>query len=71
VALAGHLVRMNNDRTLKKIFTFKPDGVRSVGRPKLRLEDGVDQDTVIPRLTKIIRFGITFVSRNVIPRRFL
>ena len=29
-------------------------------------------DTVIPRLTKIIRSGITFVSRNVIsPRRFL
>jgi hypothetical protein len=29
------------------------------------------QDTVIPRLTKIILFGITFVSRNVISRRFL
>ena len=27
--------------------------------------------TVIPRLTKIIRSGITFVSRNVISRRFL
>ena len=27
--------------------------------------------TVIPRLTKIIRYGITFVSRNVISRRFL
>jgi hypothetical protein len=26
---------------------------------------------VIPRLTKIIRSGITFVSRNVISRRFL
>ena len=25
-----------------------------------------DVDTVIPRLTKIIRSGITFVSRNVI-----
>ena len=30
-----------------------------------------DADTVIPRLTKIIRSGITFVSRNVISRRFL
>ena len=28
-------------------------------------------DTVIPRLTKIIRSGITFFSRNVISRRFL
>jgi hypothetical protein len=27
--------------------------------------------TVIPRLTKIIRSGITFVSRNVISSRFL
>ena len=26
---AGHLVRMNNDRTLKKIFNTKPDGARS------------------------------------------
>ena len=41
---AGHLVRMNNDRTLKKIFNTKPDGARSDGRPKLRWEDGVDQD---------------------------
>jgi hypothetical protein len=36
LAWAEHLVRMNNDRTLKKIFSTKPDGVRSVGRPKLR-----------------------------------
>jgi hypothetical protein len=44
LAWAGHLVRMNSDRTIKKIFDTKPDGVRSVGRPKLRWEDGVDQD---------------------------
>jgi hypothetical protein len=35
---------MNSDRTLKKIFNAKPDGERSVGRPKLRWDDGVDQD---------------------------
>jgi len=35
---------MNNDRILKKIFNTKPDGARSVGRPKLRWGDGVDQD---------------------------
>jgi hypothetical protein len=33
LAWAGHLVCMNNDRTLKKIFNTKPDGARSVGRP--------------------------------------
>jgi len=37
-------VRLNNDRTIKKIFSAKPDEVRRVGRPKLRWEDGVDQD---------------------------
>jgi len=35
---------MNNDRTINRIFNTKPDGVRTVGRPKLRWEDGVDQD---------------------------
>jgi len=44
LAKAGHLMRMNNDRILKKIFNTKPDGVRRVGRPKLQWEDGVDQD---------------------------
>ena len=41
---------MNNDRTLKKIFNTKPDGTRSVGRPKLRWEDGFDQDMKILRI---------------------
>ena len=44
LALAGHLVRVNCVRTIKRIFNTKPDGGRSVGRPKLRWEDGVDQD---------------------------
>ena len=34
LAWAGHLVHMNSDRTVKKIFNTKPDGARSVGRPK-------------------------------------
>jgi len=38
LAWAGHLVR-TKDRTLNT----KPDGIRSVGRPKLQWEDGVDQ----------------------------
>ena len=37
-------MRVNSDRTIETIFNTKPDGARSVGRPKLRLEDGVDQD---------------------------
>jgi hypothetical protein len=35
-AWAGHIVCMNNDRTLKNIFNTKPEAVRCAGRPKLR-----------------------------------
>jgi hypothetical protein len=47
LAWAGHLTCMSDERTLKKIFSTKPDGTRSVGRPKLRWEDGVAQDMQI------------------------
>jgi hypothetical protein len=47
LAWAGHLTRMSDERTLKKIFSTKPDGTRSVGRPKLRWQDGVAQDMQI------------------------
>jgi hypothetical protein len=33
---AGHLVRMSDGRTVKKVFLGKPDGRRKAGRPKLR-----------------------------------
>jgi hypothetical protein len=45
LAWAEHLTRLSNERILKKIYNTKPDGARSVGRPKLRWEDGVVQDT--------------------------
>jgi hypothetical protein len=35
LAWAGNLTRMSDERTLKKIFSTKPDGTRSVGRSKL------------------------------------
>jgi hypothetical protein len=38
---------MSNDRTLKNIFNTTPDRTRSVGREKLRREDGVVQGTRI------------------------
>jgi hypothetical protein len=37
-------MRTNDNRTINKIFNNKLDGVRRVGRPKIRWEDGVDQD---------------------------
>jgi hypothetical protein len=48
---------MNTDSTLKKIFNTKPDGARSVGRPKLRWEDGVDQDMRILGVKKWKKFA--------------
>jgi hypothetical protein len=39
---------MNDNRTLNKMLNTKLDGVRRVGRPKMRWEDDVDQDMRIP-----------------------
>jgi hypothetical protein len=50
LAWAVHLMHMNDNRTLKCIFNTKPDGVRRVGRPKMRWEDGADQDMRIPEV---------------------
>jgi hypothetical protein len=41
---AGHVIRMNNNRTVKKVLNTKPIGIRKTGRPKLRWEDDVIQD---------------------------
>jgi hypothetical protein len=41
---AGHLVRMCDDRTVKKVFLGKPDGRREAGRPKLRWLDCIEND---------------------------
>jgi len=41
---AGHVIRMDNNRTVKKVFNTKPIGIRKTGRPKLRWEDDVIQD---------------------------
>ena len=40
----GHVQRMPDTRTVKKIFNWKPLTKRSQGRPKYRLEDNIQQD---------------------------
>jgi hypothetical protein len=32
---AGHVIRMDNNRSDKKVFNAKPIGIRKTGRPKL------------------------------------
>jgi hypothetical protein len=41
---AGHLIRTSENRTIKKIFSTKPEGNSKVGRSKLRWEEYVCQD---------------------------
>ena len=41
------------------------------GQEVLDNKSSINPTTVIPRLTKTINSGITFVTRNVISRRFL
>ena len=40
----GHVQRMPDTRTVKKIFKWKPLTKRSEGRPKYRWEDNIKQD---------------------------
>jgi hypothetical protein len=40
----GHVVRMDPQRTVQKVFNSKPCRSSKIGRPKLRWEDGVLQD---------------------------
>jgi len=40
----GHIQRMPDTRTVKKIFKWKPLTKRSQGRPKYRWEDHIKQD---------------------------
>jgi hypothetical protein len=40
LARAGNLMRMNYNRAINKTLNTKLDGVRRVGRPKMRWEDG-------------------------------
>jgi len=59
----GATVKNSLNRDLcSPVFTAKQNTVSAVDKPV---------STVIPRLTKIIRSGIAFVSRNVISRRFV
>ena len=40
----GHVIRMNETRSVKKIFEGKLDGRRGRGRPRLRWIDNVEGD---------------------------
>jgi hypothetical protein len=41
---AGHVIHMDNNRTVNKVFNTKPIAIRKTGKPKLRWEAVVIQD---------------------------
>jgi len=44
LSLFGHVQRMPDTRTVKKIFNWKPLTKRSQGRPKYRRDNSIKQD---------------------------
>ena len=42
--LAGHVARLEEDRSAFKILTGKPTGNRPLGRPRRRWEDNIRMD---------------------------
>jgi hypothetical protein len=49
---AGHVVRMSDDRTVKKVFLGKPDGRRKARRPKLRWLNCIENDLKLMGVTR-------------------
>jgi hypothetical protein len=41
---AGHVARMGEGRKVYKVLVGKPEGMRPLGRPRRRWEDGVGMD---------------------------
>jgi hypothetical protein len=55
----GHMERMSDDRSTKKLNSNKPEGLRLVGRPRKRCLDEVEQD-----LEKIVVRGLRRRAQN-------
>jgi hypothetical protein len=47
----SHVERMSEYRVIKKLFMSKPEGRRSVGRPKMRWLDDVEKDLRMMRIS--------------------
>jgi hypothetical protein len=46
----GHVERMSEDRVIRKLYMSKPEKRRSVGRPKMRWLDDVEEDLRMMRI---------------------
>jgi hypothetical protein len=59
---SGHVVRIEEDRMVKRIFEGHPDGRRKTGRPRKRQLDDVKEDL---RSMKVRRWRIRATERTV------
>jgi hypothetical protein len=55
---AGHVIRMEEDRPVKRILVSNPGGARGRGTPKIRWEDGVDDDSKAIGIRNWKSFGL-------------
>ncbi|GFU18836.1 uncharacterized protein TNCV_1085751 [Trichonephila clavipes] len=53
IKCAGHVVRMDENRTTKKVFNAKSTGIRRKGRKNLRWIDGLEKDLLVLRTKKL------------------
>ena len=44
IAWLGHVIRMNDKRTSKRILQWKPAGTRIIGRPRNRWTVDIEED---------------------------
>ncbi|GFV19163.1 uncharacterized protein TNCV_3223811 [Trichonephila clavipes] len=47
---AGHVVRIDEAHTTKKVFNAQPIGTRRKGRPNLKWIDGLEKDLLVLRI---------------------
>jgi hypothetical protein len=57
----GHIHRMHSDRTVKKVYEWKPISTRPQGRPKLRWENDIKNDL---KEMKLSNWRIFIQGRN-------
>ena len=57
----GHVERMSKERVVKRLYQNTPEGSRSVGRPRLRWMDDVEED--------LRRMGVTNCRTRTQKRR--
>ncbi|GFU01097.1 uncharacterized protein TNCV_1817011 [Trichonephila clavipes] len=63
---AGHVVRMDEDRTTENVFNVQPNGTRRMGKPNLRHIDGLEKVVLVLRTINLrTRAGIRLAWKRL------